>query len=173
MAKKILKWTSIVFLALCILAISPFILSPVKNNIVLHYYAQQLYDYPLPKNTKIITKTSDAGNLGPTSNHLDFSATMEIKSSLTEAELVEYYSSVLFKPANKVTIFGLDTSIYGNQLVHPSMNVEVIPKNSAELSYSGNFYYKTNEIDESISENLYIITIMDSDYAPGFDLRAH
>ena len=149
----------------------------IRNNILLEKFANQLYTIPLPPSTIQISQDKAVGNLYWTGNHLDFLATIEIESSLSETELSQYYlAKSIIKSANEVSFMKLDTRYPDPVDVDRPriVNIEVIPKAKAIRAYSkSKLFYKTDFIDNDIDDNLFIIQIKDTHYAPGWDIRAH
>lgn len=158
-----------------LLLISLFAIPIIINNIILTAFANQLYNLPLPVNTKIVSKTQAAGNFAPTGNHLDFLAIIEVESSLTEEELIKYYSDKTLKPANDVSFLKPKRGFYDDvSFVRAPIKISIIPKNQAYQKYpSSKSYIKGNTIDKGIDNKLFIIQILDGQYDPGWDLRAN
>ena len=168
---KVISVIAVVLICVLFLIIVPM----VRNNVLLWKYANQLYTIPLPPDTKLISKNESIGNLYGTGNHLDFTSAIEIKSLLTEEELADYYGvkTGIIKSVDELSIIGLNTSYYDMNIDH-SQTIEVIPKAQARL-YNGSstIFYKSDVINDSIDENLFIIQIKDTHYAPDWDLRSH
>ena len=144
-----------------------------RNNILLSKYANQLYTISLPANTVQISSDKAVGNLGPTGSHLDFWAMIEIESLLSESELNAYYStkSINIKSVEEISICGMDTFYSETYIDHSVQEIEVFPKAQARHSYASKTFYKSDIVDHGTDENVFIIQIKDTHYAPGWDLR--
>jgi hypothetical protein len=127
-----------------------FALTVIKNNIILYKFSNQLYSIDLPPNSMVIFKDKTVGNLFGTGNHLDFKATIEINTELSETELDKYYSVFHFKNADEVSIFKLNKN-------YPDSGAN--QKHVTQLSII------------SKSHNIFIIQISDTHYATGLDIR--
>ena len=170
--KKITTTLSVIVLLIICLPFSPL----VRNNILLGKYAAQLYAVPLPSDTIQISQDKAVGNLYGTGNHLDFVATIEVESSLSEAELSAYYSSVgeNIKSADEISILGLNTFYSETHIDHSTQKIEVIPKVQARHVVGlSKVFCKVDNVDLNVDKNLFIIQIKDTHYAPGWDIRAH
>ena len=170
---KIIKLIIIV-ITLLILAIGVLVFTPIMiNNIICNDFSRQLFAIPLPPQTSIISTEKYVGNLGPTGNHLDFRAVLEIETSLSEQEILAYYADILLKPANEVSLFKPKPAFFDEPDGHRDMiQVIVIRKNQSQRwRYGG--YVETDIIDSNISDKLYIVQIFDNMYDPGWDMRAH
>ncbi|MDD4689334.1 MAG: hypothetical protein PHE51_06270 [Eubacteriales bacterium] len=159
-----------------ILVLISILFAPIlRNNILLGLYANQLYSIPLPNETTEITRDKAVGNLYGTGNHLDFVATMEIESSLSESELIKYYTheSIDIRTINEISIIGLDRAYIDLLDTSVEQKVDAIPKSKATLVYGSSRIYTASQNTSDKDSNIYIIQIKDTHYAPGFDLRAH
>lgn len=176
MRKKQINWTKYLSIITIIMAIvaSPLVIATIQNNEILNTYAEQLYALPLPANTKLISQTKNVGNLYGTGNHLDFAATMEVESFLSEDKLSKYYNTIFLKSANEISGMKFDNIYSDIGAQHKSIKIEVIPKNQAILAFgSSRIYIKSDVINSNFDKKLFIIQTIDTHYAPGWDLRAH
>lgn len=139
-------------------------------------YSLQLYEMPLPKDTIKISQNKAVGNLYGTGNHLDFVATIEVETSLSEDELITYYNNEVkkIKSVDEISIFGLNTFYAETNIDHSIQTIEVIPKSLAKSVYgTSKIYMKEKALDQNPSDNHFIIQIKDTHYAAGLDIRAH
>jgi hypothetical protein len=167
-------WIAVALIALIILtAVACVFMLIAINNIIGNSFANQLFETSLPPQTSMVSKEKYVGNLGPTGNHLDFLAVMEIETSLTEQDILAYYSNILLKPANEVSAFKPKRGFFDTSDVRHPIRVEVIRKNQAHKSAWFPGYSKTDVTESDVNEKLYIIQICDAMYAPGWDLRTH
>ena len=148
----------------------------VRNNILLNQYAAQLYRIQLPPNTIKISQDKAVGNFYGTGNHLDFVATIVIQSSLSELDLTTYFDE--FKPevksVDEISLFGLNTHYPDTDIDHTIQEIEVIPKSQAkETDISSKIYMKDVAKIKDADDDLFIVQIKDTHYAPGWDIRAH
>ena len=156
-----------VFLVAGILVLVPI----VVNNIICNSFAQQLFELPLPPQTTIVSREKHLGNLGPTGNHLDFLAVLEIETPLSEQEVIAYYSDILLKPANEVSIFKPKRGFFDSSDIRDPIKIKVILKNQSNEMID-KVHFETDTTNKT-PNNSYIIQISDSMYAPGWDLRTH
>ncbi|MGI6084318.1 MAG: hypothetical protein ACOYIF_02590 [Acetivibrionales bacterium] len=60
-SKKSNMWVRVIIavpIIIIILMITPFLIAPIINDITLNNFANQLYKYPLPENTVVISEAS-------------------------------------------------------------------------------------------------------------------
>ncbi len=161
---------------LFILLIISFLIigATIRNNILLNKYANQLYTIPLPNNTTQISYNKAVGNLYGTGTHLDFVATIEIQSMLSEIELIDYYSSQIenIRSVDELSIMGLSAVYFPDD--HTIQNIEVIPKAQSRFKYgSSKILEKSDNINNSIGADMFVIQIKDTHYDSNLDLRTH
>ena len=145
----------------------------IKNNVILHNFAKQLYDLPLPDDTIVVTREEYAGQLGGNRSYLGFSAFMEVKTSLTTEELNAYYSEKTLKSVSEVTSFNLKPAqlyLYAERPENwETVQITVMQKRTATRTSGTKWpYSETLQHDDSIDEDLFIIQITDSPYNSGF-----
>ena len=106
--QKQIKLTLGTLMVLLILAIrSPYaiFLNPLVlidmgyNNFLLWQFQKQLFNYPLPENTKILTQKSEIGLLQGNGNHCDFEARLTIQSSNSTKAIIEHYRKLKISSA--------------------------------------------------------------------------
>jgi hypothetical protein len=174
-----MKWkVVIVTIIVVILGLAAVIFIPIiRNNIILHNFAKQLYNLSLPSDTVILLREKNIGHFGSSRSQITFFACVEIESSLSIEELTTYYSDKMVNPANEVSRFKLKTlkTIFNEAISEKRepVQIEILQKKTAYRStYSKGPYVKRVDIDDSINENLFIIQIHDGMYNPGWDIRA-
>lgn len=148
----------------------------IRNQILLEKYAAQLYKIPLPPNTLEISRDKGVGNLYGTGNHLDFAAVIEIESTLSEDELIAFYQDKAkdLKSADEISLIGLNSFYLETNIDHSVQEIEVIPKAQAmSLCSDSKVFIKRNTADPDIKDDLYLIQLKDTHYAPGLDPRAN
>ena len=145
-------WIILGILIFLVLLMTPFLAARVKNDIILHKYADQLYSLPLPPNTTQIAQNKNVGRLFGLGEHLAFVASVEVKSTLTKEELIQYYKKITIKPACKVSWLKVFKMYF---LPNDPVEIKVIPKNAALLEHASS----------------YIIQATDTSYAAGLDMR--
>ena len=165
----------VIIITIIILIVVLPIGNSVRNNLLLNKYAAQLYSIPLPRDTLLIGNNKNVGNLYGTGNHLDFVATIEIKTSLPENELYAYYNNMHTKirSVEELSLFEMGT--YPDLTInHHVQNIEVIPKAQAKLIYGSSCILgKSDIVDKNIDETLFIIQIKDTHYGSDLDWRTH
>ena len=127
----------------------PYIMS---NNKELNEYAQNVLDYPLPPNTELIETSQEVTKLG-NGNHCDFVVEVVLETSLSESEIIEYYSSVEFPPARS------EYQGYDGEVGERGWPEPVSPWVDYEQNLSG--------------KAIFTLTVADVGYAPGFDYRCN
>ena len=124
----------------------------IRNNIQLSRYANNLYQYPLPPNTRVVSKHSTVTLLG-NSNHCDFVAELTLLTSLTRSDVDQYYENISFPPARSKYQGEEDSFTTG---IHPGVRLQT--EFGPEM-VDGYLQYK--------------LKIVDFGYPPGFDIRCH
>jgi hypothetical protein len=116
------------------------------NNQRLQSFAENLYKYPLPPNTEVVARHAEVGLMG-NGNHCDFLASQTLVSAISRDEIEAYYQAVAL-PA-----VGSDSrsAINGRILVGLSF--------ADAASLAGQVYFT--------------VTLADTGYPPGFDIRCH
>jgi hypothetical protein len=74
-------------------------LPQLYNNWQLSRFANNLFDYPLPPQTEVISRHVEVGLMG-NGNHCDFVATQIMRTKLAAEEIEAYYNKVLLPPVN-------------------------------------------------------------------------
>ena len=159
MRMKILKVFKYIIVVFILLVISPFILSPIINNLWLNQMAKEFKAYSLPEQTNFIEQESVCGKLNGNGNGMNFFSCILVKSDLSLAEIQEYYKGKSFKSFNK----------------NYQVEVEVIPANGYKLQTQ---YLEHRDVYFDKLKNLnaytgyYVILIFDGGYWGGLDIRA-
>ena len=120
------------------------------NNWQLNRFANNLFDYPIPPQTEVISRHVDVGLTG-NGNHCDFEATQTMRTKLTSEEIEAYYNEVLLPPVNS----------HNEGISEP---------------YQGKPIPIFIDFDHSALENgwqRFTIQLFDFGYAPGLDFRCH
>lgn len=125
--------------------VAPFGANELVNNVRLHLFASPLFDYPLPPNTEVISRSQVVGLLGGNGNHCDFEATQYMRTTLAQEQIEKYYSEVrlprvltLWEPkrAGDSDIFlFFDGVSDGSLLFHASLG---------DIGYSAGFDWRCN-----------------------------
>lgn len=88
--------------------------------------------------------------------------------------MLNYFNAVSIKSANQISGMKLDAGYPDLAVPHLAGKIEVIPRNKAQLALgSSRVYVKGQVVDNKSDENIFIIQIQDTHYAPGLDLRAN
>jgi len=99
--KRILLAIALIPALLVLLVVTPFIVSPILNNITLSSFSKQIYNYPLPENMELIEKKAVCGKLNGNGNGMDYFACILIKTDMTIDQIKQYYKDKEFKSAKK------------------------------------------------------------------------
>jgi len=137
----------VVPISFCILLIW---LPQVYNNHQLSRFANNLFNYPLPPQTEVISQYAEVGLMG-NGNHCDFKATQTMRTQLTVDQIETYYGEVLLPPVNMHND-GKSQAFQGKPL-----SIFVDFDNSVLIDGWQNF----------------TIQLLDFGYSPGLDLRCH
>lgn len=172
--------TAIPFIVI-LLPILLFVFVPVYNNIKLEFFANQIFDYPLPPSSKVISTNKKVGNFTGSSKHCDFLATMIISTSLSKDEIKDYYKKLKIYPAKNEYIKKekeIKDCYKKLQLdlpqAWPYVEAEVFLLEKAECDSYGVYRLKNNyNASETRKENKrqYVIQIQDGGYSATFELR--
>jgi len=77
-----------------------FIFGPrVEHDNALRRFADQLYNYPPPSKTQIVSRDSQVGLLSANGNHCDYRVVQIISSELSVIDLNAYYQPLRFAAA--------------------------------------------------------------------------
>ncbi len=142
---RTLKRIIIGFCLILAIAILPFVINPVINNIRLANFSRQIYTHSLPMQTKILEKQSICGKLNGNGDGMDFLATILIKSDLSLEDLQKYYSFATVIKQDGVTL--KDDCVENRELKYSALN-------------NINNY-----------EGYYVVYIYDGGYPALFDIR--
>ncbi|MHA1235953.1 MAG: hypothetical protein ACTSQL_12845 [Promethearchaeota archaeon] len=125
----------------------------IKNNDQLEDFAQNITDYPLPQDTEFIDVSKRVALTG-NGNHCDFVVELILKTSLSESEIRNYYSSVEFPPVRSEYQGFQDSYSSGfHEPIKPWLDIN-------EEAYD----------DKSI---IVTLQVLDFGYPPGLDYRCH
>ena len=69
----------------------------IITNAKLNAFADQLFDYPLPEQTRVVSRDKWVGLTG-NSNHCDYFVGQTIETALPLADIKRYYADVTFLP---------------------------------------------------------------------------
>ena len=69
----------------------------IFTNAKLNALANQLFDYPLPEQTRLVSRDKYVGLTG-NSNHCDYFVAQTMETALPLAEIKRYYADVIFLP---------------------------------------------------------------------------
>jgi hypothetical protein len=147
-----LKQLSVVVLVLVMSIFGLIICSSVLwfpqryNNQRLKAFADNLYNYPLPPKTEVISQRAEVGLMG-NGNHCDFVVEQSLVTKLNREEITSYYEGARLPVVDKESQLAIDGLIpiglsFGN-----------------DSPGNGDIYFK--------------LKIVDVDYPPGFDIRCH
>lgn len=89
MAKKIKN----ILISVLLLVILFFIMCPIVNDISAKKVMNDISSIPLPENTQIVEKFSQAGKLTGNGNGMQFIGAVLVKSNLSLEEMDKYYSA--------------------------------------------------------------------------------
>lgn len=118
------------------------------NNRQLQQFAANLYNYPLPPHSEIVSQSAEVGLMG-NGNHCDFLVTQTLVTELSQAEIEAYYAGVALPPVNN-----------HNQGVAPETRGLPIP---VTVSY--------DESPSSDGRLRFTLTLLDFGHDPGLDIR--
>lgn len=139
MSMKAVKRIFIILLiGIFVVAVLPWFVFPVLNDIKANILKQELQNAPLPQSTKIIKSLAGCGNTGGTGDHTEVWAAILIKTDLSEDEIYKFYG----KNIQKVDAFRQNTFI-----------MELLDKEFSRLNdisdYDG--YYIVERTDDAVS----------------------
>jgi len=161
MKKKTLLFLAYTPIVLAVIYISLYFIAPVKNNISLSIFANQINTNHLPEQTMIITKEARCGKLNGNGNGMDFFACALIESNLSLNELKQFYEGISFKTArwNK----------------EHSVEVDVIP---AKYELETDYYERETIYFDKLKDmtnylGYYILILYDGGYPADFDMRGN
>jgi len=163
----IFKKLLILCLAVVILVVSPFVISPLYHNLRLTMFSSQLFYYPLPPHTVRLEKQTVCGRLWGTGDGMEFMTMMLITSELSLHELAEYYQDIPFRPVQKYDILEGRLDDHG-----VSRDVVAATAGPFKPQYSERYSFDFKYI-KRISDytGLYYVVIHDGPYHSWFDLR--
>lgn len=75
------------------------VLPPLYNNWQLAQFSNNLFTYPLPPQTEIISRSAEVGLMG-NGNHCDFVAEQVMITQLSREAIEGYYAEVALPPVN-------------------------------------------------------------------------
>lgn len=165
MRKKVGIFMIVIFAAIVLLVVSPFVMFPILNDISLTKFSYQLDLLPLPENTTQVETVKTCGGLIGNGNHMDYLACLLVKSDSSYEELQAYYSSAKFATAKT----GSEASLHGVEAIVLRPDGTHLPE-SAMLHVPIDFM-KLHSIEDT--SKYYIVMIFDSGYSAAFDLRGH
>ncbi len=164
--KKIIKKLLIIIaftpVALIILAIIPFLIAPIINEVTLNGFAKQLYNSSLPANTKLIEKEAVCGKLNGNGNGMDFFACILIQSEMSLEELADYYQNMQMKAAQKTK---------GHLIIPKVVPADGYQLKTDYLEHADIYFDKLKGINDYAG--YYVVMIYDGGYFGNFDIRAH
>lgn len=103
----VMQWQFTVFSnSILLIQVPAMLINMSFNNFLLWNFRNQLFNYPLPKDTEIVKKESKIGLLQGNGNHCDFEAKLTLKSNNSPEKIVEHYSGM-----DIFSVFG-GTNIY-------------------------------------------------------------
>jgi hypothetical protein len=120
------------------------------NNWQLGRFANNLFEYPLPPDTQIISQYAEVGLFG-NGNHCDFEVRQVMITKLSKTEIDAYYNSVVFPSVNN-----------HNEGKAPQFQ-------GTSISVSVTF---ENVVLEGGLQK-FAATLFDFGYSPGLDIRCH
>src|SRR5690242_8855481 len=94
----------LVFAAIIVLVL---ILAIPINTYQLDSFANSIYSIPSPKQTTIIDKNKEFGSLDGNSDHCDYFASILIKSTLSEENILNYYKKQ-YTGKSEIQIYKID-----------------------------------------------------------------
>lgn len=100
MKKSLLRGLGIVLIVLgvpALLCTIMFWIPQIFTNAKLDAFADQLFDYPLPEQTRLVSKDKFVGLTG-NGNHCDYIASQVVETTLPLEAISRYYADVLFLP---------------------------------------------------------------------------
>jgi|GEM_PF-2752239 hypothetical protein len=126
-----------------------FWLPQILNDWQLARFAENLYRYPLPPQTEVLSRHSEVGLMG-NGNHCDFLVTQTMLTRLTREEIKIYYKNVAFPPVND-------------------------HNEGVSLPYQGKPIPVYLEFDMSVetAQQRFTARLIDMGYNPGLDIRCH
>ena len=120
------------------------------NNWQLGRFAQNLYDYPLPPQTQVVSRHAEVGLMG-NGNHCDYIVRQAMLTSLEPAAIEAYYEDVRLPAVNNHNE-GLIKEAQGRPLP-----VSVTIGNAASID----------------ATRTLTVSLFDYGYSPGLDIRCH
>ena len=139
--------TLIVPIAFCALLVW---IPQLYNSWQLNRFAGNLFNYPLPPQSEVISRHAEVGLMG-NGNHCDFVAIQTMRSRLTVNEIEAYYDEVSIPPVNMKNV-------------------------SLEPEFRGGPRPIFVDFDSSVLEDRWqrlTIRVWDYGYGAGLDLRCH
>ena len=70
-----------------------------RNDRRLAHFSEQLFSYPLPPGSRVLSQTAQVGVLTGNGNHCDYISQMELESSLPIAAIEAHYQRLQLRPA--------------------------------------------------------------------------
>ncbi len=153
-----LKKAYLAIVVILILIVSPFIISPIVNNILLSVFSENLYKCELPKDTILVDKNNICGKLNGNGNGMDYLAVILIRSKMTNEELENYFNKISFAPIGKNGIVVIDVQKQNSSKLE-----------SKYLEHGDITFSQLNDTKDF--SNLYSILIYDGGHSKWFDIR--
>lgn len=117
----------------------------LNNDWLLQGFANNLYDYPLPPETEVVSKDARVELMG-NGNHCDFVANQTLVSELPREEIEAYYQDIRL----------------------PAV------RGDSQLAQNGYIQVRVDfKSSTSDGQTYFSIWIADVGYPPGFDIRCH
>ena len=120
------------------------------NDWQLGKFSNNLFNYPLPPNTEVISRHAEVGLLG-NGNHCDFVAEQVMITQLSKGEIELYYALVAFPPVNN-----------HNEGLVPEAQGEPI---TAFISF--------DDVPLENNWQRFTLRLADAGYSAGLDIRCH
>jgi hypothetical protein len=133
----------LIFFLPCWLCIIPVTVDILRNNYDLGVFADNLYKYPLPPQSKVVSTRAEVGLLLGNGNYCAFVAEQAVASQLSYEQIKSYYRAVRFANARN------EPGTFATTVVSISETCSV-------KDFS-----------------CFIIVLEDMDDDPGFDYRCH
>jgi len=87
----------VIFIVALTIFISPWIISPILNDIKANSIEKEILAIPLPNSTQCIEILSFCGNTSGTGDHVEVWSGFLIRTTLTEEEIKDYYKMDCYK----------------------------------------------------------------------------
>lgn len=144
------------------LLVSPYIVFPISNDIILCRFSWQLLAGKLPDETRLLDSASVCGKLNGNGNGMDFLAAALIQTDLPLSEIRKYYHTQSYQAAKPFSDHACEVIVIPAE--SPELQTEFLEHRDIAFP---------NHTKAIAAGGCYYVILYDGGYTAPFDIRGH